>query len=222
MHFTQLTQLTRLQRGFRPSICRAVAVSSLRRNACSSTEPPAPPVQVIEADLRTKLTLLTLPVRNFLRNLRVQPLNLVFQRPPWNASEFAQGTVEAFRRVSELRESGDYASLQHLVPEMLVEQLRQDATVAQEAWGARSLLHVQPLGVFTTKLWPDENRHLSLWVTQVLRVKEEYSCNSGSGERWHVERLHRCTFKRVLLNDHAEEVSDWKLVALDKGCWLQS
>eukprot|EP00931_Biecheleriopsis_adriatica_P042510 TRINITY_DN24235_c0_g1_i1.p1 TRINITY_DN24235_c0_g1~~TRINITY_DN24235_c0_g1_i1.p1 ORF type:complete len:215 (-),score=43.49 TRINITY_DN24235_c0_g1_i1:138-782(-) len=194
---------------------RPLSVLALRLSSSQVSTPKL----IVEKDFPTQVMLLALPLRNLLRSLRLQPLNLVFQRPPWDAAEFSQGCAEAFRQVSALRDGGDYASLRGLVSEKLAEELQSDAEVSKKAWSKRCLLEVRPLGIWTTRLWPDENKHLSLWVTQVLRAVEEYDCPTGSGQRWHVERLHRWTFKRVLQNDHSEEVSDWKLVGVDKGCW---
>eukprot|EP00929_Paragymnodinium_shiwhaense_P070900 TRINITY_DN36004_c0_g1_i2.p1 TRINITY_DN36004_c0_g1~~TRINITY_DN36004_c0_g1_i2.p1 ORF type:complete len:106 (+),score=21.69 TRINITY_DN36004_c0_g1_i2:318-635(+) len=85
-------------------------------------------------------------------------------------------------------------------------------------FGKQEVIDVKPLGVFTSSMWRDENGHLALWVTQVLRAQEAYTSECG-GRCWHVDRLHRWTFKRVLLNDHEEEVSDWLLVAVDRPRW---
>merc|ERR1740121_1099937 len=144
----------------------------------------------------------------------MRPLNLVFQQPVWNTEEFADGAAGAFRRVGELQEAGDFEALRSLVAAGLLGELRD---VAMAGRGTRTLLDVKPLGVFTTRMWPDENRHLSLWVTQVLRATEEYQL---AGDVLHVERLHRWTFKRVLLSDTEEVVGDWQLTAMEKGRWV--
>ncbi|CAE7907844.1 unnamed protein product [Symbiodinium microadriaticum] len=176
--------------------------------------------QVVEKDLSTTLLRMTLPVRHRLRCWRLQPLNLVFRKKAWDVAEFNQQTTEVFRRLADLGRSGDVDSLKHELPEDLLEAFRRDSEVAAEVWASRRLLEVEPLGIFTTKLWPDPNNHLSLFVTQTFRATEEYADRSTT-QRYQVERLHRWTFKRVLQNDYTEEVGDWMLVDVNKGCWMR-
>ncbi|CAK0849235.1 unnamed protein product [Prorocentrum cordatum] len=142
-----------------PTTAAAAAPPSrgpLPRLCGSQARPGGAPVRVLEHDRWSALTLATLPVRNFLRTWRVRPLNLVFQRPVWDAEEFADGAAGAFRRVGELQEAGDFEALRSLVAAGLLGELR--AAAAAGRGTARAVLDVRPLGVLTTRLWQDENR----------------------------------------------------------------
>ncbi|CAJ1422420.1 unnamed protein product [Effrenium voratum] len=201
------------------------ALAPLRAFASEAPTSKPEPELVLEKDFFSQFTLLTLPTRNFLRSLRLRPLNLVFSRQVWDEAAFAAEAEGVFREMFAAQQSGDVAALRARLPETLVEELQADASSTKEAWARRELVEVKALGVYTTRLWPDEKNHLSLWVTQVFRTLEEYTPHEASDEAsgtFRVERLQRWTFRRQLQNDHTEEVTDWQLVALDKGCWRRS
>eukprot|EP00929_Paragymnodinium_shiwhaense_P070901 TRINITY_DN36004_c0_g1_i3.p1 TRINITY_DN36004_c0_g1~~TRINITY_DN36004_c0_g1_i3.p1 ORF type:complete len:228 (+),score=23.56 TRINITY_DN36004_c0_g1_i3:66-749(+) len=211
-----MASLCRLSSIYRAERIRpTLYVGSRLGRFCTAQGTTVTPEKVEERDLRTSWILGTLPLRNFLRCARLQPLNIVFKKQAWDSEGFADGCTAAFRRVNALLETKEYDGLQSLVGQ----PLRDAMSMSMEGvFGKQEVIDVKPLGVFTSSMWRDENGHLALWVTQVLRAQEAYTSECG-GRCWHVDRLHRWTFKRVLLNDHEEEVSDWLLVAVDRPRW---
>lgn len=193
-----------------------LACCTLTSRTCSSRARP-PPIHVVEKGLRETLDLLTLPARHVLRSMNLQTLNLVFDSQPWNQHEFPRGTAEAFRCVLEHVGDQDFNSLSGLVSDPLLEELRHDEIDAGES--KRRVIDVCPFGILTAQLELDENVHLAIWVTQLMSAVEEYDSPNCRDTFWRVERLHRWTFKRVLLSGMGEENGPWQVVSMNHRRW---
>jgi hypothetical protein len=149
----------------------------------------------------------------------LQLLNFVYDSPPWNASDWGVGSVKAFHTVHDLLEAEDFEALEGLVEDTLLSKMQEDQI---QGLGSRRVLDVQALGLFSSKLRPEispPHWHQSVWVTHLLKAVEEYRYPDEAARPFHVERLHRWTFKRVLLSDAGEVMGPWQLVSVNKMRW---
>merc|ERR1712113_688716 len=119
------------------------------------------PKIVVERSASDTFLLATLPVRNLLRTWRMQPLNLAFRKQAWNKAAFSELAKQSFEHVDAARVEENFEALREHVADQLLEELRSEARMFS---GNCTLVEVQPLGISTSRLWPDEKRHLSLWV----------------------------------------------------------
>ncbi|CAE8626069.1 unnamed protein product [Polarella glacialis] len=163
------------------------------------------------------LDLLTINVRHIVNSINLRTLNVVYPNC-WDAREFRAGAAEAYTQINKLLDEGDFESLQGLLSEELLAELR--ASHAALAQGVNyELKDLRQLGIFKSTAKVDEFDDAAVFVTPLLRVTEKFTLSKDSSIWWEVRRLHKWTFKRTLAGEAGQENSDWQVVAMDKRRW---
>lgn len=173
-----------------------------------------PQVPQVHRSLAGTADLLTINVRHLLSSLKLRILDLVYPET-WSARDFREGTVTAFKSVNSLLDEGDFLLLRQLLDEKLLEDLRSSHAHLTEGL-KYELVEVYYLGIFHAMAKEDDQGFEAVFVTPLLRVTEKYTSLKDESVWWEVRRLHKWTFKRILLG---EDAADWQIVAMDKKRW---
>ncbi|CAK9044590.1 unnamed protein product [Durusdinium trenchii] len=169
-----------------------------------------PQVPQVHRSLAGTADLLTINVRHLLSSLKLRILDLVYPET-WSARDFREGTVTAFKSVNSLLDEGDFLLLRQLLDEKLLEDLRSSHAHLTEGL-KYELVEVYYLGIFHAMAKEDDQGFEAVFVTPLLRVTEKYTSLKDESVWWEVRRLHKWTFKRILLG---EDAADWQ-IALDE------
>lgn len=182
------------------------------------------PVRVTERSFSDLADLALLPLRHTIYSVNLWVLRLVFPGS-WSADDFHTGAPQAFRHVTEHLEDRDARPLNGVVSDELIRELQQEVSAAVQGEREqqvifKAVLDARLLGVFTVSARTDEHGAAAVFVTGLLGAVEEYaSASSGTGVPWHVQRLHKWTFKRALPDEDGGEAGDWQVVAMSKRRW---
>jgi len=201
-----------------PQACRSYA----------SQREPGPPVRVVERSFSDVIDLVILPLRHTVYSVNLWVLRFTFPGC-WNFQEFYAGSSQAFRQITEHLQERDTRSLDGLVADSLLHELRAEATAAEDGGAERSatfkaVLDARLLGVFTVSARSDEMGDAAVFVTGLIAAVEEYvpvaKGDAPPGQPWHVRRIHKWTFKRQLPSeDSGGQPGDWQVVSMNKRRW---
>eukprot|EP00746_Dinoflagellata_sp_MGD_P058960 gnl/MRDRNA2_/MRDRNA2_251852_c0_seq1.p1 gnl/MRDRNA2_/MRDRNA2_251852_c0~~gnl/MRDRNA2_/MRDRNA2_251852_c0_seq1.p1 ORF type:complete len:172 (-),score=19.38 gnl/MRDRNA2_/MRDRNA2_251852_c0_seq1:7-522(-) len=164
-----------------------------------------------------------LPVRHFFHSVNLWTLKLVFPNA-WDSREFSVGACQAYECIASLMDESDFHSMHGLVSEDLLAALEEDQKdyITSVPGVQRKVLECQFRGIVDLSAKNDENQDAALFVSALLDTLEAHRVSDEDRSPWHVRRLHKWTFKRVLASVEGDEHSDWQVVAMNRKKWRPS
>lgn len=156
-----------------------------------------PPVRqlVVHIDADTMSDIMTLALRHAVRLVNLNFVSL-FVPLEWSWREFRMGTVQAYKVIHNLLGVRDFDSLQGLVTDSLLAELREEGLESKESWAQPPVLReVRPVGVFTASAGtgPDGSTTV-VRVVPLVHLVEEYRY-LGEAEPLFVRRLQKWAFE---------------------------
>merc|ERR1712232_250528 len=150
--------------------------------------------------------LITLPFRHVVRSVNLWTLNMVFPSA-WDGLEFQVGACQAYECIASLMDEGDFQSMHGLVADDVIAELRNDHASCSASIPdvQRSVLECRLAGIYSMSARSDENGDAALVVVALLDTQEAHSSLVEDAPVWHVRRLQKLTFKRVLPQVQGED-----------------